>query len=121
MELNAFDIECLASVRNLIEKHLEKHYTIEQLAEEVGMSKSRLRRAFKEAYGISIGDFTTNARMEKAKTLLEEKRKSIKQIAASLGYTHVNNFNNAFEKKYSQRPANFRKQFKFSLTTNDKE
>ena len=119
MELNANDIDCLNTAKDLIEKHLDRHYTIPEIAKEVGINEMRLKKGFKQAFGMGILEFLTNARMEKAKLLLAEKRKSIKQIARSAGYKHISNFSTAFKRKYEQSPADFRKQT--ILNSNHKE
>ena len=109
MDLNDYDMDCVAAAKALIEKHLDRHYTIPEIAREVGTSETRLKKDFKKAFGMGIFEFLTNARMEKARSFLLETRKSLKQIARSVGYKHISNFITAFEKKYDQSPTDFRK------------
>ena len=112
MDLNDYDIDCLNAAKNLIEKHLEWHHTIPEIAKQVGMNKSKLKKSFKQLFGMGAYEFLQHARMEKARLLLSETRKSLKQIAHSVGYKYPGNFSTAFEKKYEQKPADFRKKIK---------
>jgi AraC-like DNA-binding protein len=114
MELNDYDIVCLDTAKNLIEKNLHFHYTIQELAKEIGMNEWKLKKGFKQVFGMGPFEYLVNARMEKAKSLLSETKKSLKQIARSLGYKYPNNFITAFEKKFEQSPANFKKQLKLN-------
>ena len=102
-------MDCIYTARNLIEKHLEWHYTIPEIAKQVGINELKLKKGFKQVFGMALFEFLTNSRMEKARTLLTEKRKPLKQIARLTGYKHTSNFITAFTKKYNQSPTDFRK------------
>jgi AraC family transcriptional activator of pyochelin receptor len=121
MELNDYDMDCLAAAKALIEKHLDRHLTIPEIAKEVGTNEWKLKNGFKQVFGIAIFTFLTNARMEKARLLLKEARKSLKQIARSVGYKYTSNFITAFEKKYDLSPTDFRKQVKSNSNSKEKE
>ena len=121
MELSEYDMGCLNAAKILIEQHLDRHYTIPELAKEVGTNESKLKKDFKKVFGMGIFEFLTNARMEKARSLLTEGKKSLKQIARFVGYKHISNFITAFEKKYSQSPTDFRKQANLNSTPEEKE
>ncbi|SRR5258706_6298643 len=112
MELSEYDMVCLNAAKNLIEKHLDFHHTISEISKEVGLNEWKLKNGFKQVFGMSLFEFLTDARMEKAKSFLTENGKSLKQIAHSTGYKHTSNFITAFKKKYHQSPADFRKQIK---------
>jgi len=48
--------------------------------------------------------------MEKAKELLEQTDKSIKEIARFTGYKNISSFSVAFKKAYKQSPSKWRNQ-----------
>ncbi|HEX7904694.1 MAG TPA: AraC family transcriptional regulator [Chitinophagaceae bacterium] len=109
MGLSDYDIIYINAAKELIEKHLDRHYTIPEIAKEIGTNESKLKKGFKQKFGMGIFEFLTNVRMEKARSLLAEDRKSLKQIARHVGYKHISNFITAFEKKYNQSPTDFKK------------
>lgn len=121
MGLSEYDIVYLNAAKDLIEKHLDRHYTIPEIAKEIGTNESKLKKGFKQVFGMGIFEFLTNARMEKARSMLAEDRKSLKQIARYVGYKHISNFITAFEKKYNQSPTDFKKNKEVNSKPKDEE
>lgn len=91
----------------LFEDYGEKIY-LEDLAQEYGMSPSRMRKLFKKVNNISPRDFLLNMRIEEAKRLLSEGRKSITEISEEVGYENANYFSRIFKKKVGMSPAQYR-------------
>jgi transcriptional regulator GlxA family with amidase domain len=60
--------------------------SIENLASMVSMSPRNLTRVFKEKTGITILDYLTKLRIEKAKTLLHNPDNTIENIASQCGF-----------------------------------
>jgi transcriptional regulator GlxA family with amidase domain len=84
--------------------------TIEELAQLVGLSASRLGHLFKLQAGLELRHFLLDARMEKAAEFLRNTDMQIKEISHSVGYHHVPSFDRVFRKKFKLSPLNYRRQ-----------
>jgi AraC-like DNA-binding protein len=85
-------------------------FTIRDLAREFSLSPSYLQRLFKHQTGVSIGGWLNVHRLRKAAHLLENSYMSVKEIAHTVGYEHASSFIRAFERRFAQAPARYRKQ-----------
>jgi AraC-like DNA-binding protein len=82
--------------------------TQKELAEEVLMSESKLRKDFKKYYGITIHDFLTQIRMQKARIYLLVDQLTVYEVASLTGYGHQNNFSYAFRKFFGYPPRDLK-------------
>jgi len=82
--------------------------TLDELAGRYGISARTLNDEFKQAYGQSIFSFISDYRLNQAHVALENGSLTLKQLAARLGYSHVNHFNTAFKRKYGYSPGSLR-------------
>ncbi len=73
-------------VQDWIIHNIDKASTIEQLAELVHVSPRNLTRIFKKQTGITIAEYRTKLRIEKAKSLLSNSEYKIEHIANLCGY-----------------------------------
>jgi len=83
---------------------------IRDLALEVRLSSSYLQRLFKHETGVSMGEWLSERRLQKAAHLLANSYMSVKEIAHNVGYEHASSFIRAFERRFRQAPARYRKQ-----------
>ena len=84
--------------------------TLDELANEYGRSAKLLNEEFFQEFGKSIFAFMTEHRLSQAHAALQNTNTSIKQLAALLGYSHVNNFTAAFTRKFGYPPGSLRKE-----------
>ena len=84
--------------------------TIRDLAIEINLSPSHLQRLFKHQTGVSMGEWLTEQRLQRAAHLLAKSYLSVKEIAHTVGYEHPSSFIRAFERRFTQAPARYRKQ-----------
>ena len=99
------DIERLELARQILEQRLANPPTQKELAAEVLMSESKLRKDFKEYFSVTVHEYLTRIRMEKARVLLLEEKISVYEVAIRTGYGHQNNFSSAFKKYYGISPV----------------
>lgn len=100
-----YDVEKLETVRDLLDKNFIDPPSQKELAQQVIVNESKLRKDFKEYFGITIHNYTIRLRMEYAKRLLLEERKSIFEVAELTGFSHQNNFSSAFKKYFGIPPS----------------
>lgn len=82
--------------------------TLDQLADQYGRSAKLLNAEFADEFGKSIYLFMADYRLTQAHAALEQSEVTIKQLAAKLGYSHVNNFMIAFKRKFGYPPGSLR-------------
>jgi AraC-like DNA-binding protein len=95
-------------------------FAIRELASELRLSPSYLQRLFKQETGICMGEWLSEQRLQRAAHLLSNSYLSIKEITHAIGYEHTSSFIRAFERRYLQAPARYRKQIDKSDSENAK-
>jgi AraC-like DNA-binding protein len=89
-------------------------FTIRDLALEFHLSPSYLQRLFKHQTGVCMGGWLNEQRLQRAAHLLADSYMSVKEIAHTIGYEHASSFIRAFERRFTQAPARYRKQSEYT-------
>jgi AraC family transcriptional regulator, arabinose operon regulatory protein len=82
--------------------------TVIDLAEEIGLSASRFEHMLKRATGRTFRQHRQSVRVRRAKTLLEDCRLSLKEIAYLSGYASPSSFSRAFRTSVLRSPSEYR-------------
>jgi transcriptional regulator GlxA family with amidase domain len=85
-------------------------FAIRDLAAELRLSPAYLQRLFKNETGVCMGEWLSEQRLRRAAYLLSSSYLSIKEITHAIGYEHTSSFIRAFERRFLQAPARYRKQ-----------
>ena len=72
------------------------------------MSKEHLSRLFRREFGVTVHDYITTLRMERARYLITEKRLEIKEAALLTGYSELAYFYRVFKKHFGITPGQVR-------------
>lgn len=104
------DRDIAESAKNYIQKFFYKKISVNSLCEIFGCSRTTLINLFTKKFNISIGNFTTQCRLENAKNMLKNSDESIKNIAISCGFSDQNYFVKVFRKNNNCTPTQYRKQ-----------
>ena len=99
----------IQAVVMLLEKNSHKQIPIGEMARVVNLSPGRLAHLFKSEMEFSIQQYLTQVRLAKAKSHLESSFLSIKEIAASVGFSSVARFAVCFKNLVGVTPAQYRK------------
>ena len=91
--------------------HLSEPMTIQKIADHVHLTPTYLCLLFKKETGQSIHDYLTEARMERAKKLLQDRSLRLYEIAEQAGYNDPKYFAKVFRKTFGCNPSDFRHQF----------
>lgn len=83
--------------------------SLEDLADEFGLSSRQLRRVLKQELGVSPVQLAQTHRLLLAKQLLTETRLPIIRVAFASGFDSLRRFNTVFQKHYRMPPSRFRK------------
>ncbi len=84
------------------------HIKPEEIASKLCLSYSSFRKTFKEYTGFSPAKYINEVKMTKAKQLLTNTTKSIKEIAYEVGYENHDYFFTAFRHTTGLTPAKYR-------------
>ena len=80
-------------------------FTVERLAEAVGLSRSQLHRRLKAAAGRTPSETLRTARLARAARLLAAEAGTVSEVAYGVGFKSVAHFSNAFAAQYGCRPS----------------
>lgn len=96
----------IAQLRKAIKQHIpDADYSVEDLGEEMGLSRVQLYRKVKALTGYSVVDLLRKARLAKAKQLLETTEKNISEVAYDVGFTTPSYFTKRFKEEYGMNPG----------------
>lgn len=82
----------------LLHKRFEHRWTLQQLAQEVGLSRSALVKRFRSLTGCSPMGYLLQVRMDRAEELLDRGGLSTAQIAVRVGYSSAASLQRALRK-----------------------
>jgi len=92
-----------------IEADLSRPFTIEDLARVAGVSRRHFIRAFRESSGQTPLRFVYGLRLERAKEVLLDPRRTATEVALGCGFSHAQHFSTAFKKATGVTPSDFRR------------
>ncbi len=99
----------IEQIARTIEENLDRFFTIADLAQRFGLNTFKLKKGFKEIYGIGVFEFTIQQKIAKAKELIRETDLSFKEVAFMLGYSAASSFSTRFKMESGQSPAAYKK------------
>jgi AraC family transcriptional regulator, arabinose operon regulatory protein len=92
-----------------INENWNRALSVTDLAERVGVSRSKLAAEFKATTGRSVLSFQVDVRIDRAKKLLETGARSIADVAYLVGYSDPLYFSKLFRKRTGLTPSNYRR------------
>ena len=92
----------------ILEGRFREQWTLNKLAEEVGLSRGRLAALFSRQAGSSIHRFLTKVRVHNAEALLARSDLPIGDIALDCGFATIQHFSRVFKEVSGQTPIEFR-------------
>lgn len=101
-------VDMINRARLRIREALESNLTIQQVAQELGISYSNFRKLFKEYTGVAPSMYQQELRLQRAKEMLSTTNMSIKEIAYRLNFESPDYFSSKFKIKTGIKPSDFR-------------
>ncbi len=101
----------LAPLLDRLRQDAHSDYTIEAMAQVVGMSPRTFLRRFQAATGTTPGKWLLAERLAKARDLLEATSEPIQQIAEASGFGSADTMRHHFRQKLGTTPAAYRNSF----------
>ncbi len=96
--------EQYAAAVTTMHQHLQERLCAAELATQCGMSVSTLQKLFFQYTGMGMMRYYHNLRMHRARQLLSE-GKTVKEVAAALGFEDQNYFSTAYRRYFGFPPS----------------
>lgn len=97
-------------------RHLEEHFadpvSMAAMAKLAGLSPTHFNRRFRQIFGMAPSRFLHALRVEKARQLLVETRRSVGEVAVETGYHDQSHFTRHFRKLTGMAPGKYRAEFR---------
>jgi AraC-like DNA-binding protein len=87
-------------------------WSLDELAREVGVSRSVLTERFTRYLGVAPMSYLTDWRLELGAEGLRTTSRSVQAIAIDVGYESEAAFNRAFKRRFSEPPARYRREWR---------
>ncbi|HEY5894480.1 MAG TPA: AraC family transcriptional regulator [Chthoniobacterales bacterium] len=100
----------LRQITDWMAEHVAEDLSLAQLAAQAGLSKFHFHRLFKSATGVSPSHYHIHLRMDIARRLLRETKKSIVAVALDVGYANPSHFAQLFRRETGLSPSDYRRQ-----------
>ncbi len=96
-------------IADFIEEHLDEEISLQHLAEIAQLSRYHFARAFKHSFGLPPHRYHMSRRMERAKSLLEERARSVTEVGLMLGFAETSSFTTSFRRAVGVTPSDYRR------------
>ncbi len=108
--IKIYDTPIIQKIKDFIEDKLDDEVTISDLAKHLNLSKSYLSHVIKAELNSTFTKVMAGKRVDKAKYLLKNTDKKVKDVAILSGFEDVNYFCRLFKKVSGVTPESYRKQ-----------
>jgi AraC-like DNA-binding protein len=108
-KITTSDRERIHEARDILTGNLENPPTLTELSRRVGINTTKLKRGFRQIYGISPYALLRRERLRLACRLLGDKHPNITEISHHLGYCDTSHFIREFSKQYGTSPGRYAK------------
>ncbi|MBU2949781.1 AraC family transcriptional regulator [Tamlana agarivorans] len=97
----------IRKAKDIIVARMAEPPSLQELADEIGLSLKKLKEGFKQIYGDSVFSFLFDYKMEVARKLLESGENNVNEVGLKVGYSTSSHFISAFKKKYGTTPKKY--------------
>ncbi|WP_168120197.1 helix-turn-helix domain-containing protein [Paenibacillus sp. HB172176] len=98
----------VSQVMRLLSSRMQEQLSLEELAEDAGLSVSRLSHLFKQETGSSILDTLNGMRLDQAAMLMTHAGRTATEAAFDVGFQSYNHFAALFRRRFNRSPSRYR-------------
>jgi CheY-like chemotaxis protein/nitrogen-specific signal transduction histidine kinase len=107
---SSMDEQLLNRLLTVFEDHMEEpDFGVQQLAREIGMSRSHLNRKIQALTNVSTSEFIRILRLQRAARLLSNASGTVSEIAYKVGFNNLSYFSKAFRNHFGKLPSELNK------------
>ncbi len=108
VSVTSADQQFLEKAMAIVEENMSNDaFSVDDLAQEVGMSNRQLQRKFNALVDQSPNQFIRTMRLRRAAQLLTANSDSVSQIAYQVGFSSLSYFNKAFKEEFDMTPGEY--------------
>ena len=97
----------IRQAKDVIISRMAEPPSLQELANEVGLTLKKLKEGFKQIYGDTVYSFLFDYKMEHARKLLESNQHNVNEVGHKVGYSTSSHFIAAFKKKFGTTPKRY--------------
>ncbi len=101
----------LSEAMRYLDANIAEPLTLEEIAAKANLNKTYFITLFRRLNGVTPWEYITARRIERAEEMLEDRSRSVLDVAVSCGFNNASNFNRAFRKVTGQTPSEYRRRF----------
>ncbi len=104
------ELDRIREARHTLLARLDNPPSLTVLSRLAGINRNKLNRGFKQLYGNTAFNVLRNARLAKARSLLQQTDLTLSEVAFSVGYNNQANLTKAFRAHFGQTPKTIRRE-----------
>ena len=104
------DRDIVMAIR-FIREHACRGIHVDDVASHIAVSRSTLKRRFKQVLSRSVHEEILRIRLERARELLSGTDMTVRHIAHTTGFTHQQYLGEVFKAKFGMTPVQYRKEY----------
>ena len=109
---SSVDVKFIDKLISIVERNMaDPDLGVDQLTEELYLSRSQLHRKLKALTGQSATEFIRSIRLKRAARLFEQNTGSISETIYAVGFNNLSYFTRCFQRQFSLTPREYMKQF----------
>lgn len=93
--------------KDIVISRMAEPPSLQELADEIGLSLKKLKEGFKQIYGDSVYSFLFDYKMEYARKLLDSGEYNVNEVGLKVGYSTASHFIASFRKKFGTTPKRY--------------
>ena len=97
----------IKKAKELVLANIAEPPSLQELADEVGLTLKKLKMGFKQIYGDTVYGFLFDYKMDSARKLLDSGSYNVNEVGLKIGYSTGSHFIAAFKKKFGTTPKKY--------------
>ena len=97
----------IKKAKEIIIANMAEPPSLQELADEVGLTLKKLKMGFKQIYGDTVYGFLFDYKMDSARKLLDSGSYNVNEVGLKIGYSTGSHFIAAFKKKFGTTPKKY--------------
>ena len=108
LRLKKDDLEKMFLAKAILDNEYRQHYTNQQLAQKLNTNEYKLKHGFKQTFNLTLYEYLTTVRIQKAKDMLAYTDYPVSRVAADVGFPDSSNFSKRFKQCTGILPMEYR-------------